>query len=85
MPSFNDYDKYGRTLLVRFTCYRCGKIHIEELEPLDEKAGDHYGHLTRLPIPKGWSDWLWPRFLLCNDCTTKLSEFMNAYKKEEKP
>ena len=83
MPSFNAYNKYGRTLLVRFTCCRCGKVHAEELEPLDKKAGDHYGNLSSLPPPKGWSDWTLHSHLLCDDCTTKLVAFFKG--EEAKP
>lgn len=75
MPQFNSYNKDGRTLLVRFTCCRCGKTHTEELEPLDKKSGDHYGNLSSLSLPEGWSDWLIHSRLLCDDCTTKLNDF----------
>lgn len=78
MPNFSDYSKYGRTLLVRFTCRRCGKVRTEELEPLDKKAGDHYGNLSSLPPPDGWSDWMLHSYLLCDDCTAKLVDFLNG-------
>jgi hypothetical protein len=78
MPSFNDYNQNGRELLVRFTCSRCGKVRTEELEPLDKKAGDHYGYLSDLPLPKGWSDYLIHSRLLCDDCTDKLYKFFKG-------
>ncbi len=83
MPNFSAYRKDGRTLLVSFTCYRCGKVHIAELEPLDMKADDHYGNLNQLPLPKGWSDWLIHSYLLCDECTAALNAFFNVNKKEQ--
>lgn len=83
MPQFNSYNKDGRTLLVRFTCCRCGKTHTDELEPLDKKAEDHYRNLSNLPLPNGWSDWLIHSRLLCDGCTAKLIEFFEKKKEEQ--
>ena len=75
MPTFYEYEKDGRELLVRFTCSRCGAERIESLKPLAEKAGDHYGYLNNLPLPEGWSDWLIHSRPLCEACTKALAEF----------
>lgn len=83
MPNFDKYEDDGRKLMVEFTCSRCKTTRIEELEPLDKKAGDHYGHLSFIDPPNGWSKWSYYGLLLCDDCTRKLAEFMNAGEKEE--
>ena len=75
MPTFYDYKKDGRELLVKFTCARCGAEHIGSLERAAEKADDHYGHLNNIPLPAGWSDWLLRSRPLCEACTEALSEF----------
>lgn len=82
MPQFNGYENGGRTLMVKFTCHRCKTTRIEELEPLDKKAGDHYGNLSFIGPPGGWSKWNYGNLLLCDDCTQKLKEFMEAGVKE---
>lgn len=82
MPQFSRYQDSGRRLMVEFTCLRCKITRIEELEPLDKKAGDHYGNLSSLGIPDGWTQWHYSGILLCGDCTQKLKEFMEAGVKE---
>lgn len=85
MPNFDSYEKDGRKLLVRFTCYRCKKAITTDLEPLDKKEVEHYGKLALLPIPEGWSDWLIHSRLLCDACTTALNDFFKCKGEEEKP
>lgn len=82
MPQFNKYEDKGRKLMVEFTCHRCKTTRIEELEPLDKKAGDHYGQLSSIDPPEGWSKWYYTGILLCGGCTRKLEEFMKAGEKE---
>ena len=78
MPQFNKYKDDGRRLMVEFTCHRCKTTLIEELEPLDKKAGDHYGNLSSLGIPDGWCQWNYSGLMLCDGCTQKLKEFMES-------
>lgn len=76
MPQFNSYSSDGRTLMVKFTCRRCGA---EQTEPLKdcEKDPEHYGHLFRLTPPAGWKDLLHGP-LLCADCYQKYLNFMEG-------
>ena len=79
MPRFNEYSRDGRTLLVKFTCRRCGKEQIDPLE--DHKDDDHesYGYLHRIHPPKGWEDLLHGP-LLCPECVRAYAAFMNNEK-----
>ena len=52
MPNFNEYTDRGRTLMVKFKCFRCGVEHIDELEKYD-KDPQSYGYLHSLSLPKG--------------------------------
>lgn len=76
MPQFNQYSADGRTLMVKFTCRRCGAEKTEPLKDCD-KDPEHYGYLRRLAPPKGWEDLL-NGPLLCEECYQKYLKFMEG-------
>ena len=81
MPTFNEYSSSGRTLLVKFTCRRCGKEHIEPLEAHDNDMNEGYGHLHHIRPPKGWEELLHGP-LLCPECVQAYKIFMGNTKEE---
>ena len=81
MPKFNTYSQDGRTLLVRFRCFRCGATHIGELEAYD-KDPESYENLHSLKPPKGWKDLLHGP-LLCPECFAKYTDFIQGKDLEE--
>lgn len=74
MPNFNSYEQDGRTLMVKFTCRRCGKEHTVPLEEHD-KDPESYGYLRSLTPPPGWADLLHGP-LLCSQCFAEYNAFM---------
>lgn len=81
MPQFNEYSNNGRTLLVKFTCYRCGNEHIDPLEAHDNDTRESYGYLHYILPPPGWKELLHGP-LLCPDCVRAYEIFMNNTKEE---
>ena len=81
MPSFNDYEDNGRTLMVKFTCQRCGKEHTGRLEDHD-KDPESYGYLRSLKPPKGWIEIPY-HTLLCPECSRAFVSFMRNEKEDD--
>lgn len=75
MPHFNDYESDGRTLMVKFTCTRCG---LNLIAPLKEHDTDpeSYGYLHHLKPSKGWGEIPY-NVLLCPECIQAFQDFMN--------
>lgn len=80
--TFNDYSRNGRTLLVKFTCRRCGAEQIDELEAHKDDDHESYGYLQSIKPPKGWED-LMHGPLLCPECVSAFVEFMSNKKEAE--
>lgn len=74
MPNFNRYEEDGRTLMVKFTCKRCGREHTAPLEEHD-KDPESYGYLRNLKSPQGWAEIPY-NILLCPQCTAEYRAFM---------
>lgn len=75
---FDKFQDRGRTLKIEFECGRCHCTHIEDLETVCKRSGDHNERITWLNLPKGWSDrqgWL-P--LLCDKCNDDLNSFLKG-------
>ena len=74
IPSF---DGYGRTVMVRFRCWRCKKV---DLRPLEDCLPTEcpVRHLSDLIPPNGWRDggFYYPTF--CPDCAEKYDKFMRG-------
>lgn len=81
MPHFNKYEDNGRRLMVEFKCSRCNGVRCEPLEPLDEKAGDHYGSLSSLHLPNGWCELNYTTVF----CPTCLKEYKEFFAKGKEP
>lgn len=79
MPHFNQYDIEGVTLTVRFTCQRCGRTQLENLEDVD-KDPESYGHLHNLNKPEGWGNLHLYGPLLCPECVNAYKAFMRNEK-----
>lgn len=83
MLQFNKYSDDGRTLMVKFTCYRCGASAII---PLSEAKipSDHYGHLHNIDPPTSmcWGE-LPYNTILCPTCLKAYKEFMQPKKEAE--
>lgn len=77
MPSFNNYSADGRTIMVKFTCSRCGAEHIDPLELHRNDDDQSYGYLHRIKPPNGWKDLLHGP-LLCANCYQKYLKFMEG-------
>lgn len=75
MLNFNRYEDDGRTLMVKFTCKRCGKEHIEPMEAHKDDDHESYGYLRRIKPPQGWED-LPAGPLLCPECVREYAAFM---------
>lgn len=75
MPHFNEYKSGGVTLMVRFTCKRCGRTQVENLEDMD-KDPESYGYLHNLKKPKGWNNLHIHGPLLCPECLQAYAAFM---------
>lgn len=82
MPSFNEYEQSGRTLMVKFTCQRCYRHKIVHLEAVD-KGLKNYGNLHDLKIPY-WKDLLGIGPLLCPECAEAYEKFMQHEEEAEK-
>ena len=71
------FDGFGRTIMVQFRCYRCGKT---EYEPLyDCLPSDHpISDLSDLSTPTKWRNggFYYPTF--CPDCAEKYDRFMKG-------
>lgn len=80
MLQFNKYSDEGRTLMVKFTCYRCGE---SVTIPLSEAnvPSDHYGHLHNIDPPKPWDEIPYNK-ILCPDCLKAYKEFMQPRERE---
>lgn len=81
MPSFNEYERDGRRLMVEFTCQRCGRTQIENLEDVD-KDKESYGYLHNLNKPEGWEQLHGYGPLLCPECVRAYVAFMRIAKEE---
>lgn len=76
MPQYNAYKSEGRTLMLKFTCCRCKKEHIDELEKCVQD--DDYGYLHNTKLPEGWrSVGRFGNQLLCDECFPKYVAFLN--------
>ena len=74
--TFNNYSGRGRTLLVKFTCRRCG---FEKIDPLEAHKDDDprgYGYLHYIDPPAGWREIMYGPMLLCPACIKALENFM---------
>jgi hypothetical protein len=71
----NRYSTRGRTLLVQFTCGRCGKTHVE---PYEKQANSAEGNLQCFRPPKGWKNDSLHLPILCDDCNKAFGEFMKV-------
>lgn len=80
---FSEYSSNGRTLLVMFTCHRCGKGKLETLEEHDKDMSDSYGYLHHIKPPEGWKDLLHGP-LLCPECHEAYQLFMQNKTEETK-
>lgn len=80
MPQFNSYESEGRTLMVKFTCRRCGKEQIDPLEAHKDDDRESYGYLRYIKVPTGWCDHLINGSLLCPECVEALRCFMRIRK-----
>ena len=82
MAQFREYESGGVKLLVQFTCCRCKKVQVYDLEPLAQSISNSrdgfYGDLHELPKPDGWTDYLIHSRLLCDTCTAALEEFFKG-------
>ena len=79
--TFNNYASHGRTLMVKFTCHRCG---FEKLDPLRDHQNDDpesSGHLDSLKAPEGWKELLHGP-LLCPACAKAYNIFMRYIDEE---
>lgn len=72
---FNTYSQAGRMLMIKFTCTRCGKEHIDPLEKHKNDGAEHYGHLQFIKPPAGWEE-LGHGPLLCDECVQAYKDFM---------
>lgn len=79
MPQFEKYSEDGRTLMIKFICYRCKKEHIEPLELHDNDGGREgtYGYLHNIKPPKEWKEIPYSK-LLCPGCYEKYQQFMKG-------
>lgn len=80
--TFNSFSDDGRTLLVKFTCRRCGAEQIDELEAHKDDDHESYGYLHRIKPPEGWVDLLHGP-LLCPACIKAYAAFMANRKEAE--
>jgi hypothetical protein len=69
----NGYCMRGRTVLISFTCGRCGKTHVE---PYSKQAKSAEGNLQEFKPPEGWQDDTLYLPLLCDTCKKEFDEFM---------
>lgn len=76
MPSFDSYQKYNRTLFVRFNCSRCGYEEFESLKDCDKRTGERGDFLHQLFLPDGWTENRFGNIVLCPNCTNAFNEFM---------
>lgn len=74
---FNEYSEDGRTLMVMFTCKRCGIEFIDTLESHKDDDEGHFDFLHRIKPPPGWGT-VGYGDLLCPDCARKYKKFMNG-------
>lgn len=81
MPHYNKYEDDGCTLMVKFTCQRCGGIHLDKLEDMD-KDPESYGYLHNLTLPEGWMRLGIFSPLLCPECVRAYARFMQNEKEE---
>lgn len=66
--------KYGREVMVQFTCQRCRKTAC--LPYTEVMTGDHYGYLHNSKMPEGWSELYYQP--MCEDCTSAFKAFMTV-------
>lgn len=67
----------GRTLMVQFKCGRCGRTH---LEPYEKQLETTKGNLQCYRPPKGWKEDELYTPMLCDECTSAYTAFMNILK-----
>lgn len=72
----DNYTIHGRTLMVKFTCSRCGDYVIT---PYADQAQETEGNLQCFKPPEGWFD---PHCLyidlLCPRCAAAFNNFMKG-------
>ena len=64
-----------RELMIKFTCCRCGKEHIEPMSNYEENT-ETYGYLSSYKPPKPWEELIHGP-LLCDECFRKYKQFMD--------
>lgn len=82
--TFNSFSDRGRTLMVKFTCRRCGAERIDELAAHKDDDPESYGYLHHLKPPEGWDDLLLGGPVLCPECIKAFVKFMSNEKEDEK-
>ena len=80
--TFTSFSDHGRTLMVKFTCRRCGAEQIDELEAHKDDDHESYGYLRFIKPPEGWDD-LMQGPLLCPACIKAFVKFMEYGKEAE--
>lgn len=73
----DSFEGFGRTIMVRFMCYRCKRTaarKLQECRPDDHHVRD----LSDLIPPEGWRDggFYYPMF--CPECAEKYDKFMEG-------
>lgn len=75
----NKYSKNGRTLIVKFTCSRCGYQQDEEYEKLVRKdENDYVRAYEKLHTPDGWTELQWYGRILCPECNKAFQSFLEG-------
>lgn len=77
MLPFNRYSCDGRTLMVMYTCARCGRKHTDTLEAHKNDDDQACLYLHRLKPPEYWVD-LPHGPLLCGSCYKEYLKFMEG-------
>ena len=71
----NVYKQDGREVMIKFTCGRCGKNHIE---PYSKQAGAAHEVLACFNPPAGWQDGTLYSPLLCDTCAEAFKSFLRG-------
>ena len=76
-----ELEGFGRTIAVRFTCYRCRKAEFLALKSCLPKDGPVH-NLSDLETPPGWRNggFYYPTF--CPECAEKYDRFMKGEDKD---
>lgn len=64
-----------REVMIKFTCFRCGKEHIEPMSTYKNNT-ETYGYLSDYKPPKPWVELIHGP-VLCDECFLKYEKFMN--------